>query len=532
MKQHSKEPNRLLERSTAAEAGAPSAADGDSSLDRQIRQRYGSSPGVIPMGATLGLAARLTRLSTDRLPLLAQIQRRWAPAGGEFASDRSALPYVRPPDLTGRLSPASETVQRAVGRPSSKAMPDSTGGAAVGHEIKARSKTGDGKLGEHILQRYGASPGVVSSAKKPGVVGRISRLSGGRSSLAAEIQRRWVPPGFSAARPRATFHSASAAWATDVQSTAQALPAVQMSKSTKTVGQGSPILGHTIVQRSYHGRSDATSPRAEVSPGSSFVTGAGPVVIRPKASLTEPGTAIQKTTDTQAELSFIPNIDRPGAGSVQGRGRGSAGKAAAASAPDIQRPARILSGTEPSKPAKIAGQRSPVQGHSIVQRSYHGPSEGTLHRAETLPFSDSDSEMLRRAIDTGASSGPAFLEMPLAHPSVESGERAGIGNSRVMQAQRVNGSHPDPLASSSASSAHSSLLQTYPDKTNMLPSSGSNNNPQVSEMTPGTPTVEPDVGSEERMDVEELVDKVMRKFLRRLQIEGERGGRQPWPWRS
>jgi hypothetical protein len=523
MKQHSKEPNRLLEQSTAAEAGAPSAADGDSNLGGQIRQRYGSSPGVIPMGATLGLAARFTRLSTDRLPLLAQIQRRWAPADGGSPRSWSGLPYAWPYERTRVLSPKPEAVQRAVGKHSEKSKTGSSDGAGARQQAAAESPGRKEKLGEHILKRYGASPGVVSTDKKPGVVGRVSRLSGGRSSLAAEIQRRWVPPGFSAARPLTVFHSASAAQATDVQSPAQALPAVQMSKSTRTVGQGSPILGHTIVQgaetskqtrtgikgspipehtivqRSYHGPSEGTLPGVEAWPVSDAVTGAGTVMIRSKATLPEPGTTVQRAAQARAARALAPADDEPQVGSVQGHDSVSAG---------------------------YAGRNASVLPMATTTRA----GMPTLQRE--LYFSASGNGMLRRAIDTGVSSGPASLEMPLAQPSVESGVRAGIGNSRVMQAQRVNGSHPDPPAIASASSAHTALLQTYPDKTKMRQTSRHNNNLQVSEMTSGTSAVEPDVGSEERMDVEELVDKVMRKFLRRLQIEGERGGRQPWPWRS
>jgi hypothetical protein len=101
-----------------------------------------------------------------------------------------------------------------------------------------------------------------------------------------------------------------------------------------------------------------------------------------------------------------------------------------------------------------------------------------------------------------------------------------------MQARRLNGFNPDPPAITSAPSAPSPLLQAYRDKNDVRLTSRTGDDLQQSGAIPRVPPVAADVDNEDGLDVEDLVDEVMRRFLRRLEIEGERGGRQPWLWKS
>lgn len=548
VKQYSKEPNRPLGRNTAPENGGAPSADGDLGLDLQIRRRYSASPGVVPMEATLGLAGRFSRLGKGRLPLLNLIQRRWASAGGECSPGRSALPYVLPLEPTGRLSPAPETVQRAIGRPLSKAMHGSAGSAAVGHDVAPGSKTGKGKMGGLLIRRYIDSPGVASTKKTPSAAGKDSRLSDGRSSLATEIQRRLVPPGFHDPRPIGTFHGVSADRAMDAAPSDRAVKKAQPSGPAGTADQGLPIMRHTAGQRAYNNPLNNIRKHAEASTGSDSETGAGSDIIRPKISLAGPGPVIQKTTATETAVAFKHDIDGPGAvapptsdtvidtGTVKpfskaalpkpvGRiQRSDQDRATPSNTPANHEP-KVSSGPDHGAIfARRAGRKAHVfqlattdAGGLPLQRGWPAPN---------LPASGE--KIIRRTADSGLPSRPSSLEMPLARPSVASGVRAGVKNSRIIQARSDNGSHPNPPAITSASSSHSSLPQAYPDKTNMSQMSRPGNYLQPSRTIPLMP-FEADVGNEEKLDVEELVDKVMRKFLRRIQIEGERGGRQPWP---
>jgi hypothetical protein len=77
--------------------GQATAVDADNEIAQRIWNRYGDSPGVIPMGTTLGLAQRISRWSTGRLPMLDEIQRRWEPGGPSYLQGALALPYAGPP---------------------------------------------------------------------------------------------------------------------------------------------------------------------------------------------------------------------------------------------------------------------------------------------------------------------------------------------------------------------------------------------------------------------------------------------------
>ena len=98
---------------SAPTSGAEETPAGDSELAQNIWGRYGHSPGVIPTAVTLGLAGRIARLSANRLPLLADIQRRWTAADVSFPGGWSALPYVRTIAFPGTLSMSANTTAPA-----------------------------------------------------------------------------------------------------------------------------------------------------------------------------------------------------------------------------------------------------------------------------------------------------------------------------------------------------------------------------------------------------------------------------------
>ena len=98
---------------SAPTSGAEETPAGDSELAQNIWGRYGHSPGVIPTAVTLGLARRITRLSTNRIPLLADIQRRWTGADVSFPGSWSSLPYARPIVFPGTLSVSANTTAPA-----------------------------------------------------------------------------------------------------------------------------------------------------------------------------------------------------------------------------------------------------------------------------------------------------------------------------------------------------------------------------------------------------------------------------------
>ena len=81
-----------------------------SELAQGILERYSHSPGVIPIAAMLKSAGRVARLSTNRIPLLSDIQRRWAPADNSWWP---ALSYVWPIGFPGALSRSTHLMRFA-----------------------------------------------------------------------------------------------------------------------------------------------------------------------------------------------------------------------------------------------------------------------------------------------------------------------------------------------------------------------------------------------------------------------------------
>ncbi|RLB96048.1 MAG: hypothetical protein DRH50_02315, partial [Deltaproteobacteria bacterium] len=81
-----------------------------SELAYGILERYGHSPGVIPIAAMLKSAERVARLSTNRIPLLSDIQQRWAPADNSWWP---ALSYVWPIGFSGALSRSTHLMRFA-----------------------------------------------------------------------------------------------------------------------------------------------------------------------------------------------------------------------------------------------------------------------------------------------------------------------------------------------------------------------------------------------------------------------------------
>jgi len=98
--------------SSAPSPGAAGAPAVDSELARRVWGRYGGSPGVVSLPAVPGSVRRIARFASHHLPLLAQVQRRWAPAGAGFPPGWPVLPYTGPSVATGTLFPPAIEAER------------------------------------------------------------------------------------------------------------------------------------------------------------------------------------------------------------------------------------------------------------------------------------------------------------------------------------------------------------------------------------------------------------------------------------
>lgn len=94
----------------------------------------------------------------------------------------------------------------------------------------------------------------------------------------------------------------------------------------------------------------------------------------------------------------------------------------------------------------------------------------------------------------------------------------GAKGTTLIQTQPVGGFHQVAVTA-----GHPASLQTRPEEAATTQAPGSAVSDELE------PAVASETDVERGADVEDLVDKVLRKLMRRLAIEGERRGWQRWP---
>lgn len=193
-------------RSGRKPGGDAPSMDGHPGLAEHLQSRYGGSSIVGRMTETVSRAESVSRLSRSRLPLLADLQRRWARAGPSWPRDPASFPLVQPlpwigrpaaPATIGHLAPAwpqarsDMAAQAAI--PSSpkmtaRASPVPRTPAAEAPADRAAQGTPGARiagprLGRQIVQRHLGLPRAGMSGPK---------LESGPSALAASQQNPGV----------------------------------------------------------------------------------------------------------------------------------------------------------------------------------------------------------------------------------------------------------------------------------------------------------------------------------------------------
>lgn len=190
----------------------PAPAREDSRLARRVWGRYGGSPGVIPLSASRELAARASRVSMGRLPLLAHVQQRWGGAHADASHGPLALAPSRPiahgagpftldlnaemgePRSVGRVPRSARDSDHVSGRVTGATPPEGELGPAIRrvrrrgapagdtHEETAGPKPPDVPDGagpaDGVVQRATAGRGAGEDAGVRGPVRRDARAPG------------------------------------------------------------------------------------------------------------------------------------------------------------------------------------------------------------------------------------------------------------------------------------------------------------------------------------------------------------------
>jgi hypothetical protein len=465
-------------------------------VGQRIWERYGGAPGVIPTGQTLGLVRRATRLSGGRHPLLADIQRRWAPTEVPGPFGLSALWTTQPAFDTGAQLATAPTGGETRAPSRGAARPVSAAGLARAQHPRAGLPVEEGTRSAGATAGDLSSPSPAPAASRVPTRGPIQRREVSASSQAAGAQ-----PG--APLPLAP---------------AEAAPSSPVSAASPA----SPSLGPPIVQRTRRSAAQSHSQRSHAAPGSRLSASS-------QATEPQPG----------APPPLVPAEARPSSLGVSP----AASSVSPPLGPAIVQRARrspteglIQRSRATSKPGMSASSQAP--GPWLDGSLAQAPTETTpLHAAKRplprvlslLRSAPTEPMMISRAIASDAPSAAASLEMPLANPVVQGSGRAGIESNMGGQADSFNAPLMDMPVITSAPAGRRGVFQAKPDTTTTTHPVPPTTSTHRSAPTQGTPVGASGSVAEETREVEELVEKVMQKFLRRLAIESERRGWRQWP---
>lgn len=464
-------------------SGVEESAAGDSELARRIWSRYGSSPGVIPTAVTLGLATRLSRWSSGRLPLVAEVYRRWTPADASFTADWPAPTDAWPPVFAGARPPSVEAVVRAPEIPPHQAGLSSP----MPRASQASSERAAAARPEKAIQPK-PPPGAQASRRRVGPP--ISVSASERQPIAHKVQR--MTEARTPAPPGAPAGSLGAGLVGGTIQRATASPDPARVDSLMTGGGGEAVSARSPYPPfSPAGGKDKGEKGPTAYAGQRTVFRHEPAHLDKGAPLSLPAISRSRTR-SEAGQPLITSAQRyvssPAWGAIQ--------RAVVSPVPARVDSPMPAGGKEAGSPSGGEGNRERSPTAHVVQRavSLREPA----HVEKGVPLSSPAMELLRTA-DHGAEPvggavrfGPASVRAPLEMPLAR--------------------------ATASLPAAPIALLQTKPETpTGATPAAPPVPSPMELPEVPA-----PETPSE--VDVTRLAEQVYEILVRRLASERERRG--------
>lgn len=171
-------------------------------------------------------------------------------------------------------------------------------------------------------------------------------------------------------------------------------------------------------------------------------------------------------------------------------------------------------------------------GTTIVQRNLDDPLGQSLQRTASLldlhPLPQPTMNLLMTAERGNRKGSRNTPDMPPWGGMYQDFGGKTVASTMQTTVQLTQGSRFDmPLVTAAAPNRQTSL-QTKPEMTSTSPESGFSSGTQTNVSSPTAPAITSAAESEKEINVEDLTDKVLRKFLRRLAIERERRGIRRW----
>jgi hypothetical protein len=422
------------------------------------------------------------------------------------------------------------------------------------HQIRDSEPTkGGAELAQRIWGRYGGSPGVIPMVVTQRLARRATRLADGRLPLLAHVQRRWSPADVSAQRawlaPHPTWPLASV---DALSSSADAAPRIASAPPAKEPATtGRPPIEHirpgTVGPPGPRSATPTATDAVDLKPAIPRRHLAGPAgpVVRRKVGPPEPVMAhlpmgIRGLRPPIAEEKAAAKA--PGRDAFEARPDSSA-QGGAGVAP--QRTQRLPRAERPVPTVRAASQPLPVAGPSpAIQRKTDkaltadaaakaptmADAPATASAGPTKPAASgatgTTNPPSRPAPPFSSTLGAPQPRMPVLGTVTRGVGAAGAEGAMLIQTRPADGHDRSdtPLVLSPPTTRPASLLARQ-ELTS--PPTSSTPTTSVSRPMEPAPASAPRVGKE--TDVDELVDKVLHRLMRRLAVEGERRGWPRWP---
>lgn len=343
----------------------------DSVLAQRIWERYASSPGVISTASALQLSGRIA--GAGRLPLLADVQRRWLSSNEIWPRGGSTLLYARPASYAESLSPTP-----VVG--AQPPMPASAESRLPRARITAPSVSSAGR----VVQRE-RSPSVLTADRPPGEARasplqvRTPRQAGGDVNATAPAAAEIDSLGAAIVQ---RHRDASVAQVAQIVRRGVVEPFPEQAARVRTSdAEGITAAGRPLFRqssrpahkpRSTEARTESALPAAEGELGAAIVQ-------------RYRGTPIKRVARARVADGGLMRLSEP-VGSSSGRGaqeqRASADRASAADHPLLERPSRPTG--ESRSPAAQAGSVTPAGGAPVASPGPLDSSSGHGGRVQRV----------------------------------------------------------------------------------------------------------------------------------------------------
>jgi hypothetical protein len=535
-------------------------------LGQHIVARYGRSPGVIPMDATLQRFRRTGLFGHDRLPLLSRLSRYWEGMNHPYPGSGGPLTFLQPSPFASVPAAGAEWIGRPLGSATTATVAPGAPSIPVLAETvpvspanvdppSTAAATGPGFA---IVQRRRSRPeapsphpDTVPAARKPAATGSASvapvvtetrpadgsfhttlPLSPADGGLGRPINRRRKHPSPEASIPTTTSVTTetgpalragpqSEATATTIRRTAPPLPPPvpnERSPSSRVSAPASPAPASDAV-----GTVNGPPPEwaGREQPATIDPTDAAP----PRGDL---GNAIQlrhaHTTIAARSRSLPVSMPLPRQGRPLPVGR---------SAENVRARAGAAPETSTATAYPISGPRAETEQNHGEQPILEQDPGRRSRAADRLPSAlPPTHRTIFRALADNARPHPIVAGAGMGSTDTVSRARSPMPLAVQREPQRFSAEPIQgerfPTTAWQTGNAGRSPFTIGGHRTPTGHGSGAATVVSVEDLRVETEPHPSPAGDGERPNVDDLVDKVFRRLMRRLAVERERRGWQPW----